>query len=983
MSSRSTRLWLVILPFLAAMPSLASAQGSIAGVVKDPSGAVLPGVTVEAASPALIEKVRAVVTDSVGQYQIVDLRSGAYSVTFTLPGFNTVKREGIELTGSFAATLNVELKVGAVTETVTVTGESPIVDVQSVQRQRVMGSEVLDAIPTGRTQFNAVVLVPGVSANFHDVGGGANLNLGGVNTMTIHGSRSNDMRVMIDGLPTANAEGSGQASNFLPNMGSTQEMTFDYAAGSAEQSTGGVRINMVPREGGNSFKGTFFGTAVNESFQGNNYTQDLKDRGLRTPDAIKLVYDFNPSGGGPILRDKVWFYTAARWNASNNYVGGIFHNLNAGNPDAWTYVPDPTRRGHQDVKQRSVNGRLTWQASERNKISLFYDDQFRCQCDRVLPTTSPEAGNRYEFPTNRMMSVTWTSPVTNRLLFEVRAHNRGEQWEIVRPPDGDAALLLIPVTEQSSGLLYRGGGLAVAGQPYQKNTSKVISAQASLAYVTGTHAIKVGFGNTWAGTDTNVRDNDHHLSYRFNNAVPNQITERATPYWIYQRLRADLGVYAQDRWTIRQLTLNLGIRFDYFNTAFPEQTVGPAALVPNRNLSFPASDWVNWKDVTPRAGAAYDLFGNGRTAVKATINKYVIAQGLQGNYGSSGNPVSRLANTVTRTWTDANRDFIPQCDLLDPLLNGECAAMSNASFGLPVAATTFDPDTLNGWSTRPSQWEFSTGVQHEVMPRVSVDVSYFRRWYGNFTVVDNRAVAPTDYSPFSIVAPSDARLPGGGAYSITGLYDLNPNRVGQVDNYFTLANKFGEQIEHWNGVDLTVNARPRGGIVLQGGLSTGRTSTDECDVAPRLDSPSQRFCHVDTAFLTQVKLLGVYSVPKVDVQVAATLQSIPGPPVLANYNAPNAIVAPSLGRSLSAGAANVTVNLVEPGTIYGERLNQLDLRFSKLLRFGRTRTAVNLDLYNAFNGNAVLAQNNNFATWQAPQTILLARFAKISAQFDF
>jgi hypothetical protein len=226
-------------------------------------------------------------------------------------------------------------------------------------------------------------------------------------------------------------------------------------------------------------------------------------------------------------------------------------------------------------------------------------------------------------------------------------------------------------------------------------------------------------------------------------------------------------------------------------------------------------------------------------------------------------------------------------------------------------------------------------------------------------------------------------LPGGGGYVIGGLYDLNPNKVGQIDNYFTLASDYGTQIEHWNGIDATINARLRRGVLLQGGLSTGRTSTDNCDVVRNIDNPSPLYCHVDTAFLTQVKFLGAYTVPRVDVQVSGTFQSLPGPAVAATYNAPNALVAPLLGRSLSGGAANVAVNLVQPGTMYGERLNQLDVRVAKILRFGRTRTALNLDFYNVLNSSAVLTENTNFATWRVPQAILLARFAKISAQFDF
>ena len=273
--------------------------------------------------------------------------------------------------------------------------------------------------------------------------------------------------------------------------------------------------------------------------------------------------------------------------------------------------------------------------------------------------------------------------------------------------------------------------------------------------------------------------------------------------------------------------------------------------------------------------------------------------------------------------------------------------------------------------------------------RVGLDVAYFRRIYGNFLVTDNLAVAASDYNPYSITTPTDPRLPGGGGYSVGNIADLNPSKVGQVNNLVTFANNYGNQIEHWNGVDVTINARPRAGMLLQGGVSTGRTSTDNCQIAavvPEVNlAPTglNPFCHVDTIFLTQVKLLGTYTIPRVDVQFSGTFQSLPGPQVTANYVASNAVVQPSLGRPLSGGAANATINIVTPGTLYGQRLNQLDLRLSKPFKYGRTRTSINFDLYNALNANPVTSQNNNYAAWQVPLSILDARLFKFSVQFDF
>jgi hypothetical protein len=254
-------------------------------------------------------------------------------------------------------------------------------------------------------------------------------------------------------------------------------------------------------------------------------------------------------------------------------------------------------------------------------------------------------------------------------------------------------------------------------------------------------------------------------------------------------------------------------------------------------------------------------------------------------------------------------------------------------------------------------------------------------------------VTAADYDRFSVPSPTDPRLPGGGGQTIGNLYDLNPARVGAVDNYITFADNFGTQTERWNGVDVTVNARPRAGIVLQGGLSTGRTSLNSCEVREALPetAPTNPYCDVTTNFLTQVKFLGTYQVPKADVQIAATYRSLPGVNILANYVALNSVIQPSLGRPLSGGAQNATVGLVEAGTLYSQQTNLIDLRFSKILRVAKYRTSVNLDVANAFNSSGITSYNNSYAlpradgtpTWQVPTGIHQARLFKISANFDF
>ncbi len=882
------------------------------------------------------------------------------------------------------------MRVGSVEETITVTGESPVVDVQTTQRQRVLDREVLDVIPAGRNHRLYSVLIPGMVSGVQDVGGTNSLQLGSV---AIHGGRQTDQRLMVDGITIRNVAAQGQVSNMIPDTSATQEVAVDYAAGAAESMTAGVNFNYIPREGGNKFSGSVFVTAANSDFQSSNYSAELAAQGLRAPNRLHTVSDINPSFGGPIRKDRLWFYSSGRYQANKRYVAGLWNNLNAGDATKWTYEPDLANQAIFDLHQSAVNTRLTWQASQKHKLNIYLDQQWR-DYDNVGGLLSPESSQWWTFPRLGTVTASWTAPLTNKLLFEARGANRSEDIRNYYPEVGNPFRYLIAVTEQFGvipGLRYRGKGVAsdTSTSTFDTIETTLFEAKASVSYVTGAHALKVGFQNNWGYQSGDSYDVPTATTYRFANGIPNQIQERQTEYQdLIARVRAELGLYVQDKWTVGRLTVNAGVRFDYFNSGFDEFYLGPATLVPTRNITFAESTMNNFKDISPRIGGAYDLFGTGKTALKVNIGRYMLA--IDPLFG---NPIrDKLVNRVTRTWTDANSNFYPDCDLVNPLAQdlrasgGDfCAEISDLRFGQAIASQTYDESAFSGWGTRQNNWEFSAGVQHELMPRLGLDVSFFRRWFNNFSVIDNRAVTPTDYAQFSVPAPVDPRLPDGGGYTVSGLYDVNPNKFGQVDNYVTLARNYGKQTEHWNGVDFSVNARPGAGVLLQGGLSTGRTSTDSCDVRAALPetAPLNAFCKVDGIFITQVKFLGTYLVPKVGVQIAATFQSLPGPSILANYVATNALVQPSLGRPLSGSAPNVTVNIIDPGDTYGERLNQLDLRFGRPIRFHGVRTTINLDIFNALNGNAVRTVNNNYAAWLTPTAILDARLFRISGQVDF
>ena len=975
------------------IPSAAYAQASIAGVVRDTSGAVLPGVTVEAASPVLIEKVRSTVTDGNGRYQIIDLRPGSYSVTFTLPGFSSVKRDGVNVTGAATATVDADLRVGSLEETITVTGEAPTVDVATNTRQSVLDNEAIAALPTTRNYATLARLIPGTNSNVTDVGGAEIQDTGG--SATIHGSKNTDQRVTLNGINTMTLQAGGNIGGQIPDVGSAAEITVDTSSLGADLPTGGVRINFVPKDGGNTFSNSTFITFSNDSMQGSNFTEELRAAGLGVPNKVVKNFDLNESFGGPLKRDKVWFWFSTRFNIADQQAA-VFHNVNEFNPNEWLYVADTSRPGINKgtITQNSV--RLTWQASAKNKFAGTYKVDKWCNCpNNISATVAPEAGRDRRFPRLRQEHLEWTSPMTNRLLVEAVGMHLFERWGNMHlRRDGgsldseaqEAAVpLMISVVEQTSGMRYR------TQNTFNNTEVPNFAYRAAVSYVTGTHNMKAGFNRVHGYQETR-NYLFQPVEYRFNNGVPNQITIHALPTQLRNHQDNDLGFYVQDRVTFNRMSLGLALRYDYFKTSFPEQQVGPAPLVPNRNFSFPATDNTSWQDVTYRMGFSYDVFGNGRTAVKLAANKYLLGQTLNG-LGSAKNPISSLVNSTTRSWNDANRNFRPDCDLTAPDANGECGAMANRNFGTSVPGATYDPDLLGGFGNRSSNWEFSAGVQHELLPRVSLDVGYFRRIWQNFQVTDDLALSPSDFTTFSMTVPSDPRLPDGGGYTLEGVRNLVPAAFGRpTQNFNTLSDKFGKQIEHWDGFDVTVNARLQNGLTMQAGTSTGKTTEDDCEVVaklPELNSGNNQrplgFCHRETPFQTQFKGYAVYTIPTIDVQVSGTMRSVPGSAINANFTATNAYLATNstLGRPLSGNAANMSIALLSPNTTFLDRRNEVDFRVGKILRFGRVRSVVSLDVYNALNSDALLSVNQSFASWMLPTEIYNARLMKVSFNLDF
>jgi hypothetical protein len=981
--------WLLVI----LIPPAAFAQtGSIAGIVKDTTGAIMPGVLVEASSPALIEKVRSATTDEKGQYKIVDVRPGIYTVTFTLAGFNVYRREGIEVTTQFTAPVNAELKVGAITETVTVTGESPVVDTQRIQQVKVMTRDMIDAVPTGKTFQNIGVLVPGMNvaaggtgATPYDVGGSSGEQQV---QMAIHGGSTADMVVQMDGMRFNNLCGSGSYTGISGNDGAVEQIAFETGAISAEMGTGGIRVNMIPKEGGNTFRGTFFVNGANSAFQSDNFSTDLQQQGLAAVNRVKRVWDVNGSIGGPIRKNALWFYFASRYWGLDKYPADSFYDAD---PRYYAYAPDKGNQGVDDTWNKSNSTRLTWQASARNKFTGFVDLQDRLTGHwfigqgGIFGLTTPEASWIQNTPIGHLIQTKYTSTISSRLLLEAGLSIYDQEY--TREPQPGITDSTLSVRDSATGRRIN------AAPYYSEHFSVLRTYTASLSYVTGSHASKVGMTLSEGPRHEIARVNqDMTLVYNTSTtnclpgealpcSAPIQAILTASPRDAHERLNADMGLYAQDQWTIDRFTINAGLRFDYLNAKLEAQDFPAGTFVPARHTDE-ITNLPNWKDLNPRLGLSWDVRGDGKTAVKTTLSRYVASQTV--GFASQFNP---LGGTVTgagfsgtgadtRVWTDPNRDRIVQLSELGPT--------GNPAFGTTFLSTTPAPDVATGWFHRGYNWEYSASVQHELLPRVAVSASYFRRSFGNFTHTDAQLVGPGDYTPYGITAPVDSRLPLSGQV-ISGLYDVTTTaRPNLAINRIVAFADASNRSQVFNGIDLTITARKER-LLLAGGTGSGKTHTINCEV---FDSPDVRFCDNSTPLLTQLKLLGSYTLPY-DVQISGTFQSIPGPALAANWSINNTIANAGpqpLGRNLSAGTA--TVALMEPNTVFGDRLNQFDMRFGRLFRKDRYRFQAMLDIYNVFNSASVLAYNTTFSTaatseWLHPTDVLQGRLFKIGGQFTF
>jgi len=620
-------------------------------------------------------------------------------------------------------------------------------------------------------------------------------------------------------------------------------------------------------------------------------------------------------------------------------------------------------------------------------------------------------------------------PATNKLLFEA-GYTPFRYQPIFGHPSPDANLDLIAVTEQSNAINPATGQPFAPATNYRYRavpnwgpaTGNTDDVQASASYVTGAHSAK--FGYQMRRLDLLDKDQANHtqLAYRFNQGVPNAVTYYM-PNFGRRTITKSNSVFAQDSWTHGRLTLQGALRWDRATSFAPVElngTTDTSFLNPTPVTIQKTAGVDAYNNITPRAGVAYDLFGNGKTALKFNYGKYLAYAANDSPYTST-NPGATIVRTVNnRGWTDSNNNKVVDCNLLNPDLNGECSALAgnDRNFGQLGGATKVcgadgivangcGDSVLDGWGTRPGDTQYTWTVQQQVIPRVSVDASYTHRTFNGFFITDDLthhaggtfAGPVTGYESYTVNVPTDARLPDGGGYPVTVFVATPAAGAVPANNYLVREETFGEPRDsHWDGFEYNGNARFRGGLTLSAGASTGRGVVNTCASVQKYGSTNPRDCNNVEDWLTTARGLVSYTVPKVDVLVSATVRSTPPLQQTVTWQVNTAqVITPILGHAPfgSTATTNITVTDSDHKLYMGGRRNTVDMRFAKVIRFTGRRADIGVDLNNAFNTNYPTAYNGTIINgtdlantprvngFLAPTAIYNPRFVRFNFTLNF
>ncbi len=963
---------------LTVLPSPADAQSTILGVVKDSSGAVLPGVTVEAASDVLIEKVKSIVTDGEGQYRIVDLRPGTYSITFTLPGFNTFRRDEVQLPAEFTATINAELKVGALEETVTVTGESPIVDVSTAAHTQVLDRETIDALPTGRTIQGMGQLVVGINLNLPDTGGARAMQQ---TYMSTHGMSTANTSVLVDGMMVNGLQGDGAVQSYF-NDAMNAEVSYQTSAIGAETSSGGVRLNMIPREGGNRWSGDFKMARRPGTWQSSNLTDRHQARGLTAGNAIDRIIDYTFALGGPIKKDKLWVFGTTRYYSVNNFIANTFF--------------DDGSQGIDDQSILSGMARLTWQVSPRNKISAYFDEVDKYRGHDMQANYDPEtASTVWNSPAYNTKAVKWTSPATSSLFLEAGWSSNLEYYTLeyqpgIEKPRGTAEWLANAAHNELDL-----GGYTRAGPSFTTESPSAYYWNAAATYVKGDHTIKVGGNMRW-GRFIHTRSANADLIQQYRSSstgirwsVPDSVLIRNTPLRYGERLNRDLGLFVQDAWRLDRLTANIGLRWETLNAQVLAGNSPAGRFVPAREFDE-IKDVPNWNDFAPRMSLVYDLRGDGRTAIKYSLNRYNLSRttGIAADY----NPLR--SETFTLPWRDVNGDDIAQ---------GERGCVGYPSVGCEISfaglPANYGIAALNEYGNFPRTWNLESGleVQHQVFSRMSVSGSWWKGSFRNLTTTINRSWSLDDYSPYTWHNPLTGQPFTVFARSVAASQRPTSN----LDTYDP------ERKHTYEAFNFEGQWRIPGGGLVFGGVSIERERFKAC-TAP--DDPNYLSTSTNPALYNGVGLCNDFEqdIPfRHSWKLSGTREIAYGinfSVVFQNNRSPTSSRVMTVTRGVTRypatcpspcpagqiimptgvfGQPSLTYNLEPLRGIFVERIVQLDFKVSKTFRVGQFSLMPTFEMFNVNNSDAIISYittNALSAGYLRPNSIMQGRMVGVGFQ---
>jgi hypothetical protein len=906
--------------------------GRITGTVIDNSSAMLPGVTVSLSGDSLIGGVRTLTTDESGVYSFDRLPPGTYQIRFELTGFRPVEQTGVRVSAAFVATIHVKLEIGGIAETLIVSGESPTVDTKSNVQQTVMGQELLEGVPTGRDPWSLAKIIPGVQLSTYDVGGTQSYQQ---SNMSAHGSLNDDKTFSIDGMAVNWTGGGGGSTMLYYDQGMFEEVNYQTSAIPAEVATGGIYMNMVTKNAGNLWRGDVRYSYANEDLQSDNsQTPELARFNFPGGNPIQSAYDFNVSGGGSIFRDQLWVNGAYRkWRVDKS-------NLIARNPDNSPTLDD------NDLKNYSA--KVQWQPSAAHRVSYSHNYNNKIRGHRRDPPPNFVEDQASLVQTNPAQSVQAKyTAILGKAVFE---SGLGKMFGVTNYfyQDGTAPTdIRIEDTVRSTG--------SVAAPRHEEAPNSRLQFDNSIAYTTqalgGYHTLKAGVqyarlrmhDQFWVNGDMHIL---------FSDGAPNAVRIYNTPVANLSYV-GWTGFYVQDSWTLGDVTLNIGGRFDRAKSWIPAQTAPAGSFIGDRSID--RREPTDQKIGVWRLGAAYDVMGRGRTAIKASHSRYAQQVGI--NRVTLVHPFQ--FSNGTRSWTDRNADRVPQSD--------ELGTFS----GFPEITNRYGDANGPDW---PYSDELTVGVEHQLFKDVRAGVVYFRRTNRKLVGFRNVRAPSSAYTPVTINVPGAPTGPGG---TVT-FYNLSPTVFGQafIDNVYDNDSALDQD---YDGVELTMTKRFSGRWQLLAGLTLGKNEggvlTGDLNDPNNAENFPDGIIGDDSKYALRVA--GSVVLPW-RLTFSGSLVANQGYPFQSTYAVTRSVY-PTLTR------ASQVVRLSRRGDERLDNVAMVDLRVSRSFSIGGARKITpQVEIFNLGNASTVVRNTPAAGTlYLAPAEILAPRVVKIGFHLSF